>query len=558
VSNSIVQQASGIFPGTGNLNEDPQFVTPITSPAPTTTGNLRLRSTSPAVNAGDNSVVTATTDLDGAARIIGANVDLGAYELFAPPTLTTTQLSLINGGSLSDLAALTGAAPEGGVFSGTGVSVDGGGKYVFDSTGMPSGTQVTITYTVSGPNGTSNTTTATITVLETPSLTVTTTSDPSTNVDGLTSLREAIAHAKTLGGAQTIRFNGDTAALPKATGAGVVDFHDGDTHTLEARSTLVINNQILTVIGTSADRLIFRNVTNTATLISISNGSTVELSGVTVTGSTSSGISSQNSDLTLRGCAVSGNAVDSDNTTGGGIYNFGGDLTLIDSTVSDNAVKGGNRFGGGIYNNRGTVLLKNSTVSGNSLNGNANNYGAGIYNEIEGTMILVNSTVSGNSSIGGTNVGAAIYSVGTLELTNCTVTNNSASGGADILSGVANLGTAHVRNSIISGEHRQCHPGLVRPLRHRRQQPHRRPAGSPARSPGSLRRPDDDPRPPSRLIRDRRGRQQPCRRRKLRRPHQRPTRHRLRPHRQRIADHRDRHRRHRRLRALRRARVHHG
>jgi len=445
MNNSIVQ---GGYAGSSDV--DPLFITPITEPAPTTTGNLRLLSTSPAINAGDNSVVTASTDLDGAARIIGASVDLGAYELIAAPTLTNTQLTIVNGGILTDLAALTGAAPDGGVFSGTGVSVNGG-KYVFDSSGLPLGTQVTITYTVSGPGGTSNETTATITVTETPSLTVTTASDTSTNIDGLTSLREAIAYAKTLGGAQSIRFNGDPAALPKATGTGIVDFHDGAVHTLEARSALLINNQILTVNGTSADRLILRNLGNVGTLLGVSNASTVELSGMTVTGAASSGISSQNSDLTLRGCAVSGNAVDSDNTTGGGIYNFGGDLTLVDSTVSDNAVKGGNRFGGGIYNNRGTVLLKNSTVSGNSLSGNGNNYGAGIYNEIEGTMILVNSTVSGNSSIGGTNVGAGIYSVGTLELTNCTVTNNSASGGADILSGVANLGTAHVRNSIISG-----------------------------------------------------------------------------------------------------------
>ncbi len=350
------------------------------------------------------------------------------------------------------------------------VSTDGGATFE----DIPGATSSTLTFNatladngqkyravLTNSEGTVNTAIATLTVTEAPSLTVTTTSDTSTAVDGLTSLREAIAYAKTLGGAQTIRFNGDPAALPKATGTGIVDFHDGAVHTLEAGSTLLINNQILTITGSSADRLILRNLGNVGTLLGISNASTVELSGMTVTGAESSGISSQNGDLTLRACVVSGNATDSDNTNGGGIYNVGGDLTLVDSSVSDNAVQGLNRFGGGIYHYGGTAILKNSTVSGNSLNGTANNYGAGIYNDIGGTLILVNSTVSGNSSNNGNNVGGAIYSVGTLELTNCTVTDNSARGGFDLLGGIANIGTAHIRNSIISGNTGGTTPDLV-------------------------------------------------------------------------------------------------
>ena len=441
---------------TGNLTDVDPALSPLAANSGSTPTHALLAG-SPAIDAGSNALAldasnqTLTTDQRGQARTVKGNqassaatVDIGAYELFAAPVFSNPALSVVSGGGVADLAA-AGASPAGGTFSGTGVT-----GTTFDPTGLGLGSY-TVTYTVSDGSGASNRATFTVTVAETPSLTVTTSSDTSTNTDGLTSLREAFAHAKTLGGAQTVRFNGDPEALPRATGTGIVDFHDGAVHTLEARSTLVINNPILTVIGTSADRLIFRNFGNPGTLLSISNGSTVELSGVTVTGSASSGISSQNSDLTLRGCAVSGNAVDSDNTNGGGIYHFGGNLTLVDSTVSDNAVQGLNRFGGGIYNHRGTVTLRNSTVSGNSLNGIANNYGAGIYNEIDSTLILVNSTVSGNSSNNGTNVGAGIYSVGTLELINCTVTDNSASGGSDIVGGVANLGIGHVRNSIISG-----------------------------------------------------------------------------------------------------------
>ena len=67
--------------GTGNLNTDPLFRAPIAATsAPTTTGDYRLQATSPAINAGDTTANTTHTDLDGNPRIIGSNVDMGAYE----------------------------------------------------------------------------------------------------------------------------------------------------------------------------------------------------------------------------------------------------------------------------------------------------------------------------------------------------------------------------------------------------------------------------------------------------------------------------------------------
>jgi hypothetical protein len=45
-----------------------------------TNGNLRLQSNSPCINAGNNSSMTSSTDLDGRPRIVGGKVDMGAYE----------------------------------------------------------------------------------------------------------------------------------------------------------------------------------------------------------------------------------------------------------------------------------------------------------------------------------------------------------------------------------------------------------------------------------------------------------------------------------------------
>jgi hypothetical protein len=72
--------------GGGNIDADPMFITPIDpSTAPTTAGNLRLQTGSPAVNAGNNSFITVPTDLDGNERIIGCSVDMGAYETMGIP-----------------------------------------------------------------------------------------------------------------------------------------------------------------------------------------------------------------------------------------------------------------------------------------------------------------------------------------------------------------------------------------------------------------------------------------------------------------------------------------
>ena len=67
--------------GGGNIDKDPMFIIPVdASTAPTTAGNLRLKTGSPAINAGKNEYVSVATDLDGSKRIVDGVVDMGAYE----------------------------------------------------------------------------------------------------------------------------------------------------------------------------------------------------------------------------------------------------------------------------------------------------------------------------------------------------------------------------------------------------------------------------------------------------------------------------------------------
>jgi predicted outer membrane repeat protein len=82
VSYSDVQ---GGWPGTDNIDIDPQFADPDGPDGVhgTIDDNLRLKHTSPAIDQGDNGTITLSTDLDGHPRIWPENgqVDMGAYEV---------------------------------------------------------------------------------------------------------------------------------------------------------------------------------------------------------------------------------------------------------------------------------------------------------------------------------------------------------------------------------------------------------------------------------------------------------------------------------------------
>ena len=75
-ASSIVSYSDieGSFPGIGNLDLDPLFVS-------VANDDYHLTPMSPLIDAGTNDPLLPATDLDGGPRIVGGTVDMGAYEL---------------------------------------------------------------------------------------------------------------------------------------------------------------------------------------------------------------------------------------------------------------------------------------------------------------------------------------------------------------------------------------------------------------------------------------------------------------------------------------------
>lgn len=194
-------------------------------------------------------------------------------------------------------------------------------------------------------------------------------------------------------------------------------FATSQTITLINGELSIQNAGSLSINGTGA-RLLTISGNNASLVLFVSDGTTVSISDITITGGNSSG------------------------GDGGGIQNRG-TLTVNNSTITGNVA----RFGAGIANINGTLFVGNSTISGNSVSGN-NADGGGLAN-FSGTMTVTNSTISGNSA---TDEGGGIVNIGnTLTVNSSTICNNSAvGGGGGIFNFSGASGTVNARNMIIA------------------------------------------------------------------------------------------------------------
>jgi predicted outer membrane repeat protein len=178
-------------------------------------------------------------------------------------------------------------------------------------------------------------------------------------------------------------------------------------------------------------------------VITVGEGQTVSLSGLTIANGNARGISNAGTLILANSAVVNNNSAH----VGGGIIN-GGTLSISYCTLSGNSTQ---TSGGAVYNGRGeTVSISNCTLSGNSAPVGT---GGGIRND--GTLTVRDSILSGNSA----RSGGGMYNLfGTLTVTGCTLTGNSATaftGNGFIIGGdgggIYNDGMLTLRESMLSG-----------------------------------------------------------------------------------------------------------
>ncbi|MFN8474962.1 MAG: choice-of-anchor Q domain-containing protein [Anaerolineae bacterium] len=326
VSNSIVQGSSDT--SNGNLNSDPLFVGP--------PGNLRLQYASPAINKGSNSVTDPSlppTDLDGAPRIQGGTVDMGAYESPCPAQGSIIYVNASVSGGLGDGSSWLNA-------------------------------YTTLTAALAGVPTTPANACAEIWVA---AGTYKPTTD--TNPYATFQLQNNVAVYGGFAGTET------TSQFSLRNWRTNVTILSGDIGT--ANNSSDNSYHVVTGSGTNSSAILdgFK--------ITAGNAQYNQVSGTSYFGG---GMYNKNGSPTLANLTVSGNSA----LYGGGIYNEGSSPTLTNVTVSGNSVSD---YGGGMYNyGNSSPTLTNVTFSGNS----SGSYGSGMANNSGSNPTIRNSILWGD------------------------------------------------------------------------------------------------------------------------------------------------------------------
>ena len=328
---------------------------------------------------------------------------------------------------------------------------------------------------------------------ETPSLMVTIPENVIDPFDFETSLREAIAYANDLVGADTITFDSTVFATPQTIllNLGELQLTESATINGPGQTLLTIDAQQqsrvfylggsinaghftlagLTLTGgqTTADGFTGRG----GAIFSLLTNGSLTINQSTITGNGTTGIDADGGGIwaqavALTGSTVSGNSTTGANSDGGGIFSIAGGPTLTSSTVSENSTAGDFARGGGIYSKDG-ITLNSSTISGNSTAGSGAD-GGGIYSFGDGVyfygdVTLTDSTITGNSTAGSDANGGGIHSFVAVTLTSSTVIGNHAyysnatGGGIWIDDDTTTIANSIVAGNTAGGDNPDLRPG---------------------------------------------------------------------------------------------------
>ncbi len=492
VSDTLIQGSGGSsawLTALGNgghnlLDADPWFREPIDpADAPTSAGNLRLEpGCSPAIDAGDDRAASGPVDLDGATRIQGAGVDLGAYESRPPITLVacislskavspawvrpgqqvTYTLVLSNSGGLSDSVRLSDPLPSGVEFAAwvaQGGAMENANEISWQGP-VTAGESISIIFAgtnrnLSGPitnraqfsgsvqTGSSSVSYNVIERLYVDANGTSPTPDGISWTSAYTNLQDALAEAiageeiwvakgvyyPDEGGGQTDNNRGASFAMKNG-----VEIYGGfaGTETERSQRQPRVN---LTVLSGDIDGDDDTDSHGVVTAIGNINGAnayhvirnigvgrTAVLDGFTITAGHAEDISCPD------GC-------------GGGMYNDGSSPVINQVSFSGNRAR---NSGGGMHNvSNSSPVINQVSFSGNFTNGS----GGGMFNG-DSSLVINQGSFSGNSSNGN---GGGIYNIrSNLEMSQISFSGNSAisNGGGIFNSNTSNL---QIVNSIFWG-----------------------------------------------------------------------------------------------------------
>ncbi len=182
----------------------------------------------------------------------------------------------------------------------------------------------------------------------------------------------------------------------------------------------------------------------------------LSITGVTVAGnqtrgegSRGGGVFAASGQLLIDASSISNNQTVGDRAAGGGIASESGGVTITDTNITDNSTLGAQAGGGGIHVAGGDVQISGSTVSGNQTAGVQASGGAIAIDS--GTLEVIETSLLDNQTDGQQASGGAIHSESALvTLNRANVSNNAALGNQASGGGIATPSLS-LRDSTVSG-----------------------------------------------------------------------------------------------------------